>query len=203
MNHNFISAMLQEYALKNLAMLQMQEYLHHFQSFQAPVQPEKVLPTSILAPHKGGARDLTWREEEDIILLAYVKNHGPKNWSKIAKKINIEIYTGSDYRRGKHCRERWFNHLDPNLKSKNYTESDWTLEEDVLLHDLHHKHGNAWSKIAKCITGRTENSVRNRWNSLNKKQVKNPINKQEKSENNDTEPIEISQGFIEDAFKLE
>ncbi|OMJ74714.1 hypothetical protein SteCoe_26288 [Stentor coeruleus] len=198
MNHNFISAMLQEYALKNLAMLQMQEYLHHFQSSQVPVQPEKELPTSILTPHKGGARDLTWREEEDTILLTYVKNHGPKNWSKIAKKINIEIYTGSDYRRGKHCRERWFNHLDPNLK-----KSDWTLEEDVLLHDLHHKHGNAWSRIAKCIKGRTENSVRNRWNSLNKKQIKNLINNQEKSEITHNESNKDSQGLIEDTFKLE
>lgn len=110
--------MFQEYALKNLAMFQMQEYLQHFQ--YVPIQEEqpKIEPTSLLPAQKGGARDLAWREEEDTILLAYVKNHGPKNWSKIAKKINADVFTGCEYRRGKHCRERWFNHLDPNLKSK-------------------------------------------------------------------------------------
>ena len=110
---------------------------------------------------------MAWQSAEDEILKAHVKIRGARNWSKAANKINYQVFDGNMLRKGKHCRERWFNHLDPCLN-----KSGWSDEEDRVLFELQKKFGNAWSFIAKSIPGRTENSVRNRWNSLMKKSRK-------------------------------
>jgi Myb-like DNA-binding domain len=183
MNHNFVFAMFQETALSNIAMLQLQQIYRHFLEASVQEKPPNETKPVFSPTMKGGARDLAWREEEDMIIIQSVKNKGTKNWSKIAKRINREVFSGSESRKGKHCRERWYNHLDPTVKSKIYAETEWTPEEDKLLKELHSKYGNSWSKISKFIIGRTENSVRNRWNSLDKKSLKNNTDKTINGEN--------------------
>lgn len=107
-----------------------------------------------------------WTSIEDEILLKIVSSRGAKAWSAVAKELNTMIHDGNTIRHGRHCRERWFNHIDPNLK-----KGGWTEEEDqyVILHQQ--LLGNRWSDIAKKLPGRTENSVKNRFKSLMRKKA--------------------------------
>jgi hypothetical protein len=105
-----------------------------------------------------------WTSMEDEILLKIVSSRGAKAWSGIAKELNAMIHDGAKVRQGRHCRERWFNHVDPSL-----IKGNWSEEEDDLLFQLHQEFGNRWSDIAKRMKGRTENSVKNRFKSLAKK----------------------------------
>jgi myb proto-oncogene protein len=99
-----------------------------------------------------------WTKEEDDILRQMVEEHGAKNWSAIAAALPGRI--------GKQCRERWHNHLDPNIRKEK-----WSQEEDRLILLMHAQHGNRWCEIAKAIPGRTDNAIKNRFNSKLKKYV--------------------------------
>lgn len=110
---------------------------------------------------KPGLKKGQWTEEEDqIVREEVVKMGGAANvkWSAVAMHLPGRL--------GKQVRERWQNHLDPCL-----TKEPWAEEEDQLLISLQAVMGNRWSEIARAFTGRSENSVKNRWNSKQRKNL--------------------------------
>ncbi|KAK8955445.1 Transcription factor LAF1 [Platanthera guangdongensis] len=100
-----------------------------------------------------------WSPEEDEKLKNYILHYGHGCWSSIPSKAGLQ-------RNGKSCRLRWINYLRPGLK-----RGIFTLEEERIVMTLHAKLGNKWSRIAMHLPGRTDNEIKNYWNSYLKKKV--------------------------------
>ncbi|KAF9685964.1 hypothetical protein SADUNF_Sadunf03G0109400 [Salix dunnii] len=107
-----------------------------------------------------------WTTREDALLVNYIQKHGEGHWRSLPNKAGL-------LRCGKSCRLRWLNYLRPDIKRGNITP-----EEDDLIIRLHSLLGNRWSLIAGRLPGRTDNEIKNYWNShLSKKvQVRNNEN---------------------------
>ncbi|KAL5783521.1 hypothetical protein ACOSP7_008550 [Xanthoceras sorbifolium] len=101
-----------------------------------------------------------WTSEEDRKLAQVIEIHGPKKWKSVAAKAGLN-------RCGKSCRLRWMNYLRPNIKRGNISDQ----EEDLILR-LHKLLGNRWSLIAGRLPGRTDNEIKNYWNSHLSKKIK-------------------------------
>ncbi|KAL9296563.1 hypothetical protein ACSQ67_022459 [Phaseolus vulgaris] len=102
-----------------------------------------------------------WSPEEDDKLMNYMLNSGQGCWSDVARNAGLQ-------RCGKSCRLRWINYLRPDLKRGAFSPQ----EEELIVH-LHSLLGNRWSQIAARLPGRTDNEIKNFWNSTIKKRLKN------------------------------
>ena len=121
---------------------------------------ESLVETHIKKPSTNSIGN--WTNEEDDIILKYVYEKGKGDESMLWSTLSENF----DGRSGKSCRERWFNHLDPKIK-----RTEWTQAEQWVLFILRYKSEEKWSLISKKLMGRTDNAVKNYWNSRLKKSM--------------------------------
>ncbi|XP_008446326.2 transcription factor MYB124 isoform X1 [Cucumis melo] len=102
---------------------------------------------------------VSWTQQEDDILREQINQHGTENWAIIASKFKDKTT--------RQCRRRWYTYLNSDFK-----KGGWSPEEDLLLCEAQKIFGNRWTEIAKVVSGRTDNAVKNRFTTLCKKRAK-------------------------------
>ncbi|GLT29785.1 hypothetical protein SLA2020_046300 [Shorea laevis] len=111
-----------------------------------------------------GLKKGPWTPEEDMKLINYIQIHGAGNWCNLPKNAGLQ-------RCGKSCRLRWTNYLRPDIKRGRFS-----FEEEETIIKLHSVLGNKWSAIAARLPGRTDNEIKNYWNThIRKRLLRNGI----------------------------
>ncbi|CAN6193481.1 unnamed protein product [Urochloa humidicola] len=100
----------------------------------------------------GGLKKGPWTQAEDKLLVDHVRRHGEGNWNAVRRETGLQ-------RCGKSCRLRWANHLRPNLR-----KGPFSPEEERQILRLHGLIGNKWARISSHLPGRTDNEIKNYWN---------------------------------------
>jgi len=118
------------------------------------------MDSQLKKPSTNSVGNWTVKEDEVILKYVYEKGQGDQHmmWGNLSETLNG--------RSGKSCRERWFNHLDPKIK-----RTEWSQEEQWVLFILRNQNNEKWSNISKKLMGRTDNAVKNYWNSRLKKRI--------------------------------
>jgi hypothetical protein len=112
----------------------------------------------VFSPGGTGMMKVKFTAEEDGILGRLVREFGTKNWKQVAQLMRT--------RNARQCRERWNNYINPALRM-----GTWTPDEDELLLKQYAIHGSKWSKIAKVFRRRSDLSLRNRWQMLERRRL--------------------------------
>ncbi|CAI0407161.1 unnamed protein product [Linum tenue] len=108
---------------------------------------------------ENGLKKGPWTTEEDKKLVDFIQAHGHGSWRALPKLAGLN-------RCGKSCRLRWTNYLKPDIKRGKFSPD----EEQTIL-NLHSFLGNKWSAIASHLPGRTDNEIKNFWNTHLKKKL--------------------------------
>uniref|UniRef100_J3MN70 Uncharacterized protein n=1 Tax=Oryza brachyantha TaxID=4533 RepID=J3MN70_ORYBR len=116
-------------------------------------------PSSSSASAKKDRHIVSWSAEEDDVLRTQIALHGTDNWTIIAAQYKDKT--------ARQCRRRWYNYLNSECK-----KGGWSHEEDLLLCEAQKVLGNKWTEIAKVVSGRTDNAVKNRFSTLCKRRAK-------------------------------
>ncbi|RDX65947.1 Anthocyanin regulatory C1 protein, partial [Mucuna pruriens] len=130
------------------------------------------IPTSLTKMKACCEKEGAWSPLEDRILVNYVQVRGEENWKDLSRKAGLK-------RCGESCKHRWLNYLKPAIQREHIS-----LDEQELIVRLHKLLGNRWSIIAGRLPGRTEDEIKNYWNTyLSKEEI------EEKQNNNKLIPI--------------
>ncbi|XP_022750701.1 transcription factor MYB36-like [Durio zibethinus] len=132
---------------------------------------------------KANVKKGPWSPEEDAKLKAYIEQHGTGgNWIALPQKIGLK-------RCGKSCRLRWLNYLRPNIKHGGFSE-----EEDKIICSLYISIGSRWSIIAAQLPGRTDNDIKNYWNTRLKKKLLGKQRREQQSRRGNSLKQELKRG---------
>ncbi|KAL1314219.1 hypothetical protein HN51_040989 [Arachis hypogaea] len=135
---------------------------------------------------KVGIKKGPWTPEEDIILVSYIQEHGPGNWRSVPTNTGLS-------RCSKSCRLRWTNYLRPGIKRGNFTPH----EEGMIIH-LQALLGNKWAAIASYLPQRTDNDIKNYWNTHLKKKLKKFQQQQTSSMDSSSQHLQASSKSFSD-----
>ncbi|KAL5182098.1 Transcription factor MYB93 [Glycine soja] len=118
-----------------------------------------MMRTPIASNDESGLKKGPWSPEEDKILVDFIEKHGHGSWRALPRLAGLN-------RCGKSCRLRWTNYLRPDIKRGKFSD-----EEEQLIINLHSALGNKWAAIASHLPGRTDNEIKNLWNTHLKKKL--------------------------------